>query len=97
MCLGGEKMKVYIAGKISGCENYKEVFESEKRRIEGLGHIVLNPASLPEGMRPGDYMKICFAMIDVADEVFMIKGWEESKGANLELSYCIYCGKKWSK
>jgi hypothetical protein len=90
-------VKVYIAGKISGNENYQEDFRKAQERFEKGGHIVLNPASLPEGMKPSDYMKICFAMIDVADTVFFINGWENSKGANLELSYCLYCGKDTSE
>lgn len=60
-------MKVYIAGKITGDPNYKGKFAAEAEKIRAAGHIALNPAELPEGMEPGDYMRICFAMIDVAD------------------------------
>ena len=87
-------MKVYIAGKITDNENYKAQFESAARQIEALGNIVLNPAVLPEGMTPKDYMRICFAMIDVADVCAFLPDWGESRSARLERAYCEYIGKR---
>lgn len=55
--------------------------------------VVLNPAELPESMTAGDYMKICFAMIDAADFVIFLPEWTESKGAQLEKAYCDYIAK----
>lgn len=86
-------MKVYIAGKITGNPNYKAQFAAEAERIRAAGHIVLNPADLPEGMEPGDYMRICSAMIDAADEVAFLPSWKESNGARMEMVYADYCGK----
>lgn len=56
--------------------------------------IVLNPAELSQGMTPGDYMKICFAMIDVADEVYFMPCYADSLVARLELQYCEYINKR---
>jgi len=86
-------MKIYIAGPITKEPNYKKRFNEVQEFLEEKGHIVLNPALLPPGMEPGEYMKICFAMIDVADEAHFMDGWEWSLGANLEHDYCVYCGK----
>lgn len=86
-------MKVYIAGKITGDENYKEKFERAEEKLKNDGHIVLSPAVLPEGMHQEDYMKICFPMIDVSDAVYFLKGFEQSKGAMLEFDYCRYTAK----
>ncbi len=61
--------------------------------LEVQGHIVLNPAELPEGMRPADYMRICFAMIDTADAIYLLENWEYSRGASVEKDYAIYTGK----
>ena len=87
-------MKIYIAGKITGNPNYKAQFAAEAERIRAAGHIALNPAELPEGMEPGDYMRICLAMIDVADIVTFLPDWQESRGANLEWKYACYCRKR---
>ncbi len=87
------KPKVYIAGKIAGDPNYREKFNAAVQKYEDLGCIVLNPAALPEGMLPADYMRICFAMIDSADRVVFLDGCETSPGAQLELHYCLYTDK----
>jgi hypothetical protein len=63
--------------------------------VEEGGNVVLNPALLPAGLTQGEYMKICFAMIDVAAKVVFLDGWRDSLGAKLEHQYCLYCGKKW--
>lgn len=86
-------MKIYIAGKITGDPGYLDKFREEAKKLEGLGHIVLNPAELPEGMSKAEYMRICLAMIDCADSVFLLPGWQGSPGAQLELAYCRYIGK----
>ena len=88
-------MKIYIAGKITGEPNYKEKFDIAATNLEEQGHIVLNPAELPEGMLPADYMRICFAMIDVADEVWMLPRWADSEGASIEWRYCRYICKNY--
>lgn len=86
-------MKIYIAGKITGDPGYLDKFREEAEKQERLGHIVLNPAELPEGMSKAEYMRICFAMIDCADTVFLLPGWQGSPGARLEQAYCSYTGK----
>lgn len=44
-------------------------------------------------MQKADYMRICFAMIDTADVVAFLPGYETSPGAQLELQYCFYIDK----
>ena len=87
-------MKIYIAGKITGDPDYRAKFADAQRQIEAQGHTALNPATLPEGMEPKDYMRICFAMIDVADAVVFLPDAAESAGARLEMAYCEYIEKE---
>lgn len=86
-------MKIYIAGKITGDPNYKEKFDIAATSLELQGHIVLNPAELPEGMLPADYMRICYAMLDTADAIYLLKDWHSSSGASIERNYAMYTGK----
>lgn len=86
-------MKVYIAGKITGDATYKEKFAFYAAAEKEMGNIPLSPALLPEGMSKEDYMRICFAMIDSADEVHFISDWCFSEGAVLEKKYCDYTEK----
>ena len=85
--------KVYIAGKITGDPNYKAKFAEAAKAIVARGNIPLNPAELPAGMDPADYMRICLAMIDICDFAYFLPGWEDSPGAQLEMNYCKYTGK----
>lgn len=85
--------KIYIAGKIAGEPKYKDLFEAEADKQRAAGHIVLNPAELPEGMSRPDYMRICMAMIDAADKVIMLPNYQQSPGARLEREYSQYTGK----
>lgn len=87
-------MIVYIAGKMSGLPDLgRENFRRLEKKLTDRGHVVLNPAVLPVGLRPESYMPICLAMIDAADAVCIGNGWETSKGAKIELRYAEYQGK----
>lgn len=88
-------MKVYIAGKITGDPGYKEKFRRAAEKLEAQGHIVLNPAVLPEGMAEADYMRICLAMLESADEVVFLPDFISSAGAMLERDWCGYTRKPW--
>lgn len=90
---GGTPMKIYIAGRITGAPNYWGIFSKAEEQLEQRGFVVLNPARNPEGMERADYMRICFAMIDCADMVALLPGWEQSPVARLESDYCTYIGK----
>jgi hypothetical protein len=85
---------VYIAGPISGVENYWIPFleAGGKAEVE-LGYRVLSPIVIPEGYSKAEYMRLCFAMIDMADVVYFLPGSEKSGGADLERRYCDYTDK----
>ena len=85
--------KIYIAGKITGDPDYKAKFEAAAEAYKKKGYTVLCPSWMPAGMQPADYMRICFAMIDTADVVAFLPGYETSPGAQLELQYCLYTDK----
>lgn len=87
------KKVIYISGPITGVENYWEPFEKAEDEIEAAGFIALTPTRLPRGMSNEQYMRICLAMIDSADGVLFLPGWDKSEGAKVELRYCFYTGK----
>lgn len=79
--------KVYIAGKITNCPNFKANFAAAEKDLIEQGYLVMNPAILPEGFEWHEYMRICFAMIDACDIVYFLPNWKESKGAIREKEY----------
>ena len=56
-------MKVYIAGKITGNENYKKEFRKAEEVLNKLGHIVMNPAVLNLGFKQMEYLHICLLVV----------------------------------
>ena len=90
-------MKIYIAGKITGHENYKADFKKAELDLKLKGHIVLNPADTVariDGLKHEEYLHICLAMIDIADAVTFLPNWKDSKGAKMEMEYAKKANKK---
>lgn len=78
-------MIVYVAGPMSGYEQFnRPAFHSAAKRLTDKGYVVLNPATLPNGLTQAQYMDICLAMLRCADTIYMLKEWEYSAGARAE-------------
>ena len=76
---------VYIAGPITGIDDYKRPFDAAQRWLEAAGFVVLNPSFLPVGLRDYEsYMKICIPMLQEADKLLLLPGWMNSVGAKRE-------------
>ena len=93
-------MRIYISGQISNLEksDYMERFAKAEKELTEQGYSVVNPANvnaqLPEDTNYEEYMKMSFCMLDMCDAIYMLNGWEESRGANREYGYAIAKGKE---
>jgi hypothetical protein len=94
------KRKIYISGPISGTDDWKERFtraEKELRVLYSAGGEeidVINPAriEMPEGTTWQQYMDITLQMLRGCDEIYMLAGWRNSKGAQIERLYALGSG-----
>lgn len=83
-------MTIYIAGPITGIENYNhEAFEEAEELLTKIGYTVVNPRMLPTTLDPKAYMPICLEMIKWCDAIFLLEGWENSDGAKQELLFAL--------
>ena len=83
-------MKLYIAGPITGIDNYLENFDDAAVRLVEKGYEVASPTWFSaQGEMLGwtwhDYMKATIQMMLNCDGVAYLDGWEKSKGTTIEV------------
>ena len=91
--------RVYISGGITGIPDYwKRFFMAEYVLMQMGFHKseMINPARicslLPKDYTHEEYMTIDLALLKTCDTIFMLKGWENSKGANMEHDFAKEAG-----
>lgn len=89
--------RIYISGAITGTEDFTERFSRAEERLKAAGHMVYNPehanSYMPDGTTYEEHMKVSFCLLDLADTIYMLWGWKNSKGARRELEYAKEKGK----
>lgn len=91
--------KCYISGPITGTENYIERFAEAEKKLSKEFFSVINPAKVNAQLPENDttykeYMKMSLTMLEMCDYIYLIDGWENSKGACLEYQYAKTLGKE---
>ena len=81
------KKRIYISGPMSGLpENNFPAFFAMEERIRTAGDLPVNPARFPVQPSYDDYIRLDLEVIAMtADGAVFLKGWEHSKGANIEM------------
>lgn len=90
-------MLFFISGAITSDVNYREKFKKAQAKLVAQGHRVLNPIWLDDDIAKlthAQYLHIDFAMIDVAEGMYMLSDWQDSEGANKEHKHGFDNGKK---
>lgn len=84
--------KIYIAGKITGLENYEELFDRAERKLREKGFITINPVKVTSGLNPSEtsheeYMRVAIELLLMSDSVYFLSNWQDSEGARQEYIY----------
>jgi hypothetical protein len=80
-------MKLYIAGPMSGYEDYNyPAFNEAQAKLERAGFEVLNPARQGYGLEYADYLALALADVFACDAIALLPGWERSPGAAAEVA-----------
>lgn len=90
--------KVYISGAIAHYDmnERKEAFSRAEEKLMTQGYDPVNPFrnGLPDEAHWRAHMRADIALLLACDYIYMLKDWELSKGAKLELDVASSCGIK---
>ena len=86
-------MKVYIAGPMTVLPHFnRPAFNQAALNLSFEKHVPLNPAILPDGLTEADYMAVGITMLQRADAIFLLTGWQFSAGARAEHALALKLG-----
>lgn len=90
--------KIFISGPVTGTDDYRERFSLSESYLNRIGHKnTINPVefcwSLPENTTWEQYLLMGFALLSQCDTIYMMRGWQDSKGARAERDKAIEEGK----
>lgn len=93
----GMKGTLYLAGPMSGLPDFNfPAFNSKADELRHEGWVVTNPADFPfhEGWEWHQYLRVALRAMTYCDTIYMLRGWQQSRGANLEYEVAVGLGMK---
>lgn len=86
------KSKIYISGRITGYAYYKQHFQRVEDQLTEEGWAVTNPAKNHGCESYKEWIDIGLFQLMQCKAIYMLKGWENSRGAKLEHDYAQAAG-----
>jgi len=89
--------RLYLAGPMTGFEDFNfPAFNKMSAELRARGYVVENPAEhgVVEGADWADYMSYDLTRLGLCGQVAVLPGWENSKGARLEVHIARELGMK---
>lgn len=88
-------MKIYIAGPMTGIPEFNfPAFNAAAAELRDAGHDAVNPAEIVPDTKVSwlDCMRADIKGLVDCDAIFLLPGYEKSKGASLELHIAMSLG-----
>ena len=89
--------RLYLAGPMTGFEDFNfPAFNKMAAELRARGYVVENPAEhgVVDGADWADYMAYDLTRLGLCGQVAVLPGWENSKGARLEVHIARELGMK---
>ena len=91
-------MKIYLSGPMTGLPDFnRPEFNRVAAILRAQGHHVFNPAETDEYEPRQSFAEYTRFICLEADKVVLLKGWQNSKGASVEVKLAVYIGVKVSE
>lgn len=84
--------RVYISGPMTGRtkQEIDRAFNDAASLLKSKGYVTVNPTLISElPFSYDEYMEIDLKILSYCDGIYMLKGWQDSFGAQMELQYAI--------
>ena len=85
-------MRIYISGPITNVIDYKEKFARAEQNLKAKypDAEIINPTVLDKlPLTYDEYMELDLRLLGMCEGIYMLEGWEDSKGANREYGYAL--------
>ena len=85
-----KRNRVYIAGPITGTDDYMERFAAAEAKLQKEGNLVVNPTAFSAHLLNAEFdwaefMSVTLTLMSMCDKVYLLPGWKNSKGCRCEV------------
>ena len=85
--------KIYVSGPMTGIKDFNiPAFVNAANTLKEAGFEPVIPVRYVEGKLYEDYLKDDLRELLDCDGIFMLPGWQDSKGAKIEHMVALACG-----
>jgi hypothetical protein len=85
--------RIYVSGPMTGIpEHNAPAFQKAANELQAAGLIPILPVPFVAGRSYEEYLRDDLKLLLDCDGIYMLPGWQESKGAKIEHMVALACG-----